>query len=220
MVKNSLVVGGSGGIGRACADRLRALGHHVTVLDRALGHDASDPSSVHDALREVPSLDNVVHAAGSVGAGGIEDLDLAQWRRVLDDNLTSALVVTQAALPLMGQGGSVVLFSSVNGRHGGNRLSGPAYAVAKAGLIGLTRHLAKDQAGRGIRVNAVAPGPVATPMLDRLPDDDLAALRAQIPLGRVTSPEEIAGTVEWLCSPVAASVTGAVIDVNGGMWMG
>ncbi|MER6827329.1 SDR family NAD(P)-dependent oxidoreductase [Streptosporangium sp. NPDC000563] len=220
MAKTSLVVGGAGGIGRACADRLRALGHDLIVIDRALGHDASDPSSVREALGDTPILDNVVHAAGSVGEGGIEDLDLAQWRRVLDDNLTSALVVTQAALPLMGEGGSVVLFSSVNGRHGGNRLSGPAYATAKAGLIGLTRHLAKDQAARGIRVNAVAPGPVATPMLTRLSEEEMDALRRQIPLGRVTGPEEIAGTVEWLCSSSAASVTGAVIDVNGGMWMG
>ncbi|MGC5015836.1 SDR family NAD(P)-dependent oxidoreductase [Streptosporangium sp. DT93] len=220
MAKISLVVGGMGGIGGACADRLRALGHDLVVIDKALGHDASDPSSVRAALDGVPHLTNVVHAAGSVGEGGIEDLDLAQWRRVLDDNLTSALVVTRAALPLMSEGGSIVLFSSVNGRHGGNRLSGPAYATAKAGLIGLTRHLAKDQAARRIRVNAVAPGPVATPMLSRLSQEELDDLRGQIPLGRVTPPEEIAGTVEWLCSPAAASVTGAVIDVNGGMWMG
>ncbi len=114
----------------------------------------------------------------------------------------------------------MVLFSSVNGRHGGNRLSGPAYAVAKAGVIGLTRHLAKDQARRRVRVNCVAPGPVATPMIDRLADDEMAALRATIPLDRITSPVEIAETVGWLCSPGAASITGAVIDVNGGMWMG
>ncbi|GGM81852.1 oxidoreductase [Thermopolyspora flexuosa] len=220
MATKTLVVGGAGGIGRACADRFRALGGDVVVLDRAFGHDACDPESVRQALRDVDSLTNVIHAAGSVGAGGIEDLTLDEWRRVLDDNLTSAVVVIQAALPLMRDGGSIVLFSSVNGRHGGNRLSGPAYATAKAGLIGLTRHLAKDQAARGIRVNAVAPGPVATPMLARLSEPELDALRAQIPLGRITHPDEIAATVEWLCSPAAASITGAVIDVNGGMWMG
>lgn len=220
MATTTLVVGGSGGIGRACADHFRALGGDVIVIDRALGHDACDPDSVRRALRGAETLTNVIHAAGSVGEGGIDDLTLDEWRRVIDDNLTSAVVVIQAALPLMPRGGSIVLFSSVNGRHGGNRLSGPAYATAKAGLIGLTRHLAKDQAARGIRVNAVAPGPVATPMLDRLSESELHALRDQIPLGRVTEAEEIAGTVEWLCSPAAASVTGAVIDVNGGMWMG
>jgi len=88
----------------------------------------------------------------------------------------------------MTDGGSVVLFSSVNGRHGGNELSGPAYAVAKAGIIGLTRHLAKHHARRRVRVNCLAPGPVTTPMLDRLTDDEMSDLRATIPLGHVTSP--------------------------------
>lgn len=220
MHQTVLVVGGAGGIGAACADHFRAAGHTVVVLDRAHGHDAADPESVATALDGVGHLDAVVHAAGSVGRGGIEDLDLDQWRRVIDDNLTSAVVVLRAALPLMTRGGSVVLFSSVNGRHGGNRLSGPAYAVAKAGIIGLTKHLAKDQAGRRIRVNCLAPGPVATPMLARLTAAELSELRASIPLDHVTAPDEIAGTVAWLCSPAAASITGTTIDVNGGMWIG
>lgn len=220
MGTTTLVVGGAGGIGGACADWFRARGDDVVVLDRALGHDAADPASVAAALAGVPPLSAVVHAAGSVGRGGIADFDLAEWRRVLDDNLTSAAVVASQALPLVAEGGSVVLFSSVNGRHGGNELSGPAYAVAKAGIIGLTRHLAKHQAGRRVRVNCLAPGPVATPMLDRLGDDELSALRATIPLDHITTPTEIAETVGWLCSPAARSVTGTVIDVNGGMWMG
>ena len=220
MGTTTLVVGGAGGIGAACADWFRARGDDVVVLDRALGHDAADPRSVAGALTHVGSLDVVVHAAGSVGKGGIEGLDLAEWHRVLNDNLTSAAVVTSQALPKMVDGGSVVLFSSVNGRHGGNELSGPAYAVAKAGIIGLTRHLAKHQARRRIRVNCLAPGPVATPMLDRLTEEEMSALRASIPLAHVTDPAEIAGTVGWLCSPAAASITGTVIDVNGGMWMG
>lgn len=220
MGTTTLVVGGAGGIGAACADWFRTRGDDVVVLDRALGHDAADPASVAGALADVGSLDVVVHAAGSVGKGGIEDLDLAEWHRVLNDNLTSAAVVTSQALPKMADGGAVVLFSSVNGRHGGNELSGPAYAVAKAGIIGLTRHLAKHQARRRIRVNCLAPGPVATPMLDRLTEEEMSALRASIPLAHVTDPAEIAGTVGWLCSPAAASITGTVIDVNGGMWMG
>ena len=220
MATTTLVTGGAGGIGRACADWFRTRGDEVVVLDRALDHDAADPASVAAVLEGVPEIDVVVHAAGSVGRGGIADLDLAEWHRVLNDNLTSAAVVTSHALPKMSAGGSVVLFSSVNGRHGGNELSGPAYAVAKAGIIGLTRHLAKHQASRGVRVNCVAPGPVATPMLNRLTKDELAAVTAEIPLGHVTTPTEIAGTVGWLCSPAASSITGTVIDVNGGLWMG
>ncbi|MBD3915421.1 SDR family NAD(P)-dependent oxidoreductase [Nocardioides hwasunensis] len=219
-VRRALVVGGAGGIGAACAERLRADEYDIVVLDRALGHDAADPLSVADALSDVDTLHVVVHAAGSVGSGGIAELNLTEWRRVLDDNLTSAAVVAQHALPLMSDGGSMVLFSSVNGRHGGNELSGPAYAAAKAGLIGLTRHLAKHEARRRVRVNCVAPGPVDTPMLDRLSTDELNALVESMPLGHLTAPSEIAGTVAWLCSPAAASVTGTVIDLNGGLWMG
>jgi 3-oxoacyl-[acyl-carrier protein] reductase len=220
MTHTALVVGGAGGIGQACLDRFRAQGDEVVVVDRASGHDAADPVSVAEALRNVSDLSVVVHAAGSVGAGGIEDVTLSEWNRVMEDNLTSAFVVCQQAVPLLRSGGSIVLLSSVNGRHGGNRLSGPAYATAKAGIIGLTRHLAKDLAPRAIRVNAIAPGPVATAMVDRLSREQLADLIEQIPLRRVAEAAEVADTVVWLCSPAAASITGAVIDLNGGMWMG
>lgn len=215
-----MIVGGDGGIGKACAERLRARGDAVVVIDRARDQDATDPASVRAALRDHDAIDVVVHAAGSVGRGGIEDGTTDEWRTVLDDNVLSAMVVAQVCLPRMSRGGSLTLLSSVNGRHGGNRLSGPAYAVAKAGLIGLTRHLAVDQAPRGVRVNAVAPGPVMTPMLERLSENQVDELRRSIPLATITEPEEIAAAVDWLASEEARSVTGAVIDVNGGMWMG
>lgn len=215
-----LVTGGDGGIGRACVGLFEERGDRVVVLDRARGHDACDPASVASVLEGVDRLDAVVHAAGSVGEGGIEDTSLEQWRSVVDDNLTSAFVVCKAALPLLGDGGSVVLLSSVNGRHGGTLLSGPAYAAAKAGVIGLARHLAKFHGSRGVRVNAIAAGPVATAMVDRLDDDALAGLVATMALPKVASTAEVAGTVWWLCSPAAASVTGTVVDLNGGMWMG
>lgn len=214
------MTGGDGGIGRACVEAFTALGSEIVVIDRSRGHDAADPDSVAAVLSGIDSITDVVHAAGSVGSGGIETTSVEDWNRVLSDNLTSAFVVCQQVLPLMPWGGSIVLLSSVNGRHGGNRLSGPAYATAKAGVIGLTRHLAKDQAPRGIRVNAIAPGPVSSPMLDRLSVVELDALLQQVPLGHVALPDEVAGTAAWLCSPAGASVTGTVIDLNGGMWMG
>ena len=219
MTKNVLLVGGSGGIGVACAEWFKARGYALYILDRDRGQDATNPDDYKKVLAGVTHLDVVVNAAGSVGVGGIEDCTVAEWRRVLDDNLTSAFVACQAALPLLRRDGSIVLFSSVNGRHGGNRLSGPAYASAKAAIVGLTKHLAKDLAARGIRVNALAPGPVATPMLARLTEEEIEKLRATMPLGNIVEAGEIAGTVGWLCSPDAKSITGMVVDINGGIWM-
>jgi 3-oxoacyl-[acyl-carrier protein] reductase len=219
MGRTILISGALGGIGRACAAWFEEKGDTVLPLDRAGGQDACDPSQVELALSGHDTIDVVVHAAGATGVGGIEAATVASWRHVLDDNLTSAFVVCQAAIPRMGRGGSIILFSSVNGRHGGNRLSGPAYAAAKAAIIGLTRHLAKDCASAGIRVNALAPGPVATPMLARLSSGELEKLRQTMPLGAITEPEEIAGTVGWLCSPDARSITGVILDI-GGIWMG
>lgn len=219
MTRNVLLVGASGGIGKACAEWFKARGDKLYTLDRERGEDATNPADYKKALAGVEYLDVVVNAAGSVGVGGIEDCTVAEWRRVLDDNLTSAFVACQAAVPLLRRDGSIVLFSSVNGRHGGNRLSGPAYASAKAAIIGLTKHLAKDLAPRGVRANAVAPGPVATPMLARLSSEEIEKLRVTMPLGNIITVSEIAGTVGWLCSPDAKSITGMVVDINGGMWM-
>ncbi|MCL6648205.1 MAG: SDR family oxidoreductase [Chloroflexi bacterium] len=217
-----LVVGGAGGIGSATVARLKAAGREVVVLDRAHDVEAADPQAVATFLQQAPPVDALVHLAGTVGTGGIEDHSVAEWRRVLDDNLTTAFVVCQAVIPQLQEQrrGAIVLMSSVNGRTGGNRLSGPAYAAAKAAIIGLTRHLARDLAPVGVRVNALAPGPVETPMLARLSELELRALRETIPLRRVAAPEEIAEAIAFLLSDQAASITGAVIDINGGMWMG
>jgi len=110
----------------------------------------------------------------------------------------------------------VVLMSSVNARDGGTRFSGAAYAAAKAGVLGLMRHLAVDYAADNVRVNAVAPGPVRTAMHDRLDNDQRAWLRGRMPLGRVAQPEEIAEAILFLLSPACASVTGTTFDINGG----
>ncbi|WP_176247411.1 SDR family NAD(P)-dependent oxidoreductase [Mesorhizobium australicum] len=218
-MKTAFITGSEGGIGSACAALFRDQGWRIIGFDRSRNQDASRPDDIAAALAGIERLDAVIHAAGSVGVGGIEDHSLEQWHAVMDSNLTSAFVVCRETERLLGQDSAVVLFSSVNGRHGGNRLSGVAYATAKAGILGLVRHLAKDKGARGIRYNAVAPGPVSTPMLDRLEDSVKDELRATMPLNRLIAAEEIAGTVAFLCSPAAGSITGATIDI-GGIWMG
>jgi len=125
--------------------------------------------------------------------------------------------VCQAAYPhLKAVNGSAVLISSSNALTGGDRVSGPVYAIAKGGLVQMTRYLAREWAPDGIRVNCVAPGPVDTPMLDRLTEDDHAALRAQIPLGRYATPKEVAAAIGFLCSDHSASTTGTVSNITGG----
>lgn len=214
-----LVTGGASGIGAAVVAAARARGETVHVLDVATGVDAADPVAVGEFLDAVGTTpDRVAHLAGVVSAGGIEDTTLAEWERTLRHNLTSAFVVSQAVLPRMvaAGGGSLVLMSSLNARDGGTRLSGVSYAAAKAGVLGLMRHLAVDYAPRGVRVNAVAPGPVATPMHDRLTAEQQAVLRRKMPLGRVAAAGEIADIVLFLLSESCATVTGATFDVNGG----
>lgn len=220
----ALVVGGRGGIGAATVGALEHCGVTVVVLDMADGVDGADEEAVDRfLLRRAPAqgFRYYVHLAGRVGRGGIQDLTLPEWQAVMDSNLTSAFVCVRAVLPFMTQAGAaIVLMSSVNARTGGNRLSGPGYAVAKAGINVLTWHLAADLAARTIRVNAVAPGPVQTTMLDRLEEDELNALVDSVPLHRITPTNEIASAILFLLSDEAASITGHVLDINGGLWMG
>lgn len=220
-----LVVGGRGGIGTATVRILERDGAECAVLDRADGVDAADPEQVRGYLTAagITELSAVVVLAGRAGSGGIDETDIGQWRALMRDNLDSAYVVVRECLPLLRASHgdrSIVLLSSVNGRHGGNALSGPAYATAKAAIIGLTRHLAVALAADRIRVNAIAPGPVDTMMYRRLDPDQQARLESTIPLRRVAAPEEIAGAVRFLLSPSAVSMTGAVLDMNGGLWVG
>jgi NAD(P)-dependent dehydrogenase (short-subunit alcohol dehydrogenase family) len=163
----------------------------------------------------------LVNAAGIVGSGGVEGMPAAAWRQVLDVNLTGTFLVCRAAIPQLRELGSgkIVNLSSVNARTGGNELSGAAYAASKAGIEALTRHLAAALAPQ-VQVNAVAPGPVQTPMLARLDEPVLSGLIRAIPAGRFASPDEVAGAVGFLASPEADYVTGVTLQQNGGQWLG
>jgi 3-oxoacyl-[acyl-carrier protein] reductase len=219
---SALVVGGDGAIGSAVVKKLQSRGRSVVSLDRASGVDAADPDAVRHFVASLAAPPvNVVHVAGTVGHGGLLSTDLDEWQGTLSDNLTSSYVVCREVVPQLvaGGGGSIVLMSSVNGRHGGNALSGPAYAAAKAGVIALGRNIAKEFGPQGVRVNIVAPGPVASAMTERLAPEVLDELVATVPAGRLATPEEIASTIVHLLEE-ATYVNGAVVDINGGMWMG
>ena len=141
------------------------------------------------------------------------------WRSLLDVNLTSAFLLAKASHEaLRSRRGALVLISSTNALNGGSALSGPAYAVAKAGIINLARYLAKEWGEDGIRVNCVAPGPGGHADA-RAPSgvDACESLRQSIPLGRIATPEDVAESIAFLCSPRAACMTGTVMNVSGGL---
>lgn len=231
----AFVTGAAGGIGRALTDRLTVTGWRVFGCDVTnappegrhagfLQADVTDEAAVERAcaacLAALGRIDAVVHLAGRAGAGPLVDVSRAEWDQLLAVNLTSAfLVAGRCHAALAATRGTLVLMSSTNARNGGSALSGPAYAVAKAGIINLTRYLAREWAGEGIRVNCVAPGPVDTPMLRRLPAAIVDSLEDAIPLGRVATADEVAAVIAFLCSPDAAYQTGTVLNVSGGLVM-
>lgn len=235
----TLVTGAAGGLGRAVVARLRERGHRVWATDLTLAEipcgapmgvsslDVTDAEAVHECIARVGAewgrIDHVVHLAGRAGHGPIDTVSLEDWNALLAVNLTSAFVIAKAAhAALASTRGTLTLTSSTNGLNGGGRLSGPAYAVAKAGIINLVRYLAKEWASEGIRVNCIAPGPVATPMVTgRFSGETMTALEQSVPLvradGRIGTPRHFAHAVDYLVSPDAAFVTGTVMNLSGGL---
>jgi 3-oxoacyl-[acyl-carrier protein] reductase len=237
----ALVTGATRGIGRAIADALAAQG--VVVVGTATSEAGAQSISaalaaqgghgivlnVTDAAALDQAIDGIVKAHGAlhilVNNAGITRDTLAlrmkddDWDAVLDTNLKAVFRACRAVLrPMMKQRyGRIVNITSVVGASGNPGQAN--YAAAKAGVAGLTRALAREVGSRGITVNCVAPGFIATDMTGSLPDAQKAALLAQIPLGRLGTPEEIADAVAYLASPRAGYVTGTEMHVNGGMLM-
>jgi 3-oxoacyl-[acyl-carrier protein] reductase len=240
----ALVTGASQGIGRACALELARAGATVALAARnqaklaevaaeiaALGGqaaafalDVASEESIKTGAKAVldrfGKVEILVNNAGITRDGLMMAMKRADWDDVLATNLTGAFLLTQALLRpmLKNRWGRIVNISSVVGRTG--QAGQVNYASSKAGLIGLTRSLAREAASRGITVNAVAPGYIETPMTAVLDEKQRAAMMAQIPLGRAGTDLEIAQAVAFLASDAAAYITGHVLDVNGGMFMG
>jgi len=238
--RRALVTGASGGIGAAVARALHAAGAEVALsgtredplraLAAELGSRAhvvpanlADPAAVEqlgkDAQTALGGLDILVNNAGITRDQLLMRMSDTDWQAVLDVNLTAAMRLCRAAMrPMMkARCGRIVNITSVVGATGNPGQTN--YAAAKAGLVGFSKSLAAEVASRGITVNAVAPGFIATPMTDRLSDDQKAALTGRIPAGRLGTPDDVAAAVVYLASPGAGYVTGATLHVNGGMAM-
>jgi len=230
----AIVSGGHGGIGSAVVRGLQAEGARVAVLDRArptgsaalsVDCDVTDPASVTDAVQRVTSQlgapDLLVSAAGVVSEHDLAAMPVEEWHRVVDASLTGCFLLLRAALPHLCQSdaGAVVALSSGWATKGYPR--GAHYAAAKAGVEALVKSVALEVAPRGVRLNAVAPGPVLTPFLDYV--DDLESWREQretaIPLGRVAEPDDVVGPVLFLLGDDSRYITGQVLHVNGGLLM-
>jgi len=228
-----LITGGSRGIGLATAQRFAALGDHVAVTYNsspppdgffAVKCDVTSTAEVDAAFTAVEQHFGPVEILVS-NAGMTKDMLLlrmseSDFSDVIDANLTAAYRVAKRAAQgmLKARKGRIIFVSSVVGLLGS---AGQAnYSASKSGLIGLARSIARELGSRSITANVVAPGPVATDMLAALSEERREALTAAVPLGRLASPDEIAGTIAFLASSDASFITGAIIPVDGGLGMG
>lgn len=224
-----VVTGGASGIGRACAQALAEAGRPVAVWDVAetdvgdvaIQVDVADGAAVTDAVEQtreaLPSISGFVHAAGIVSIEPVGSIDFTNFQRVLDVNLVAFARITQELLPDLGPGASVVGISSIDGLVGSAVV--PAYCASKSGLLGLTRSMAATLGPQGIRVNAVCPGYIETPMMgDALQIPGIREhFEGAAPLGRMGRPTDIAAVVRFLLSDDAAFVTGQQVVADGGV---
>lgn len=232
-----LVTGGNRGIGRACVEAFSKSGDRVAFTYRssapsdpegenvlAVQADVNDPQSVEEAFKQVEDhfgpVEVLVANAGVTKDTLLMRMSEDEWDAVLDTNLKAAWRVAKRASRNMtkARSGRMVFMSSVVGYFGSPGQTN--YASSKAGLIGLARSITRELGPRGITANVVAPGPVATDMLNALGDDGAARLTDLVPIGRAASPEEVAAAVTFLASPEASYISGVVLPVDGGMAMG
>ena len=243
--KTIIITGAGGGIGRASARRLAREGAHVVCMDiaesreetvnlvkedgvggaTAVAYDALNSEDVKKVFQETISthgpIDGLVNCVGAGLPRSALEIDEEAFDKMFDMNVKTTYRACWAVLPHMQErrGGKIVNFSSVAGRSA-SVLQGPHYSSAKAAVIGLTRHLAREFGPHNINVNAVAPGVIGTDrILEQMSGAQRQRTEGATPLGRIGSPEDIAGVVAFLASEDARHVTGVTIDVNGGFFL-
>lgn len=231
--RSALVTGGASGIGLAAVRRLVSEGATVAAVDRGadaadtlqdlgvaiLAVDISHATRVAEVIGGHGVVDVLVNCAGWDRAMPFMDTELEFWREVLDINLLGPIAVTHAVLRAMPDGGAIVNVASDAGRVGSS--GEVVYSAAKGGVIAFTKALAREVARRGIRVNAVAPGPTETPFLDAFDESgELAeAMKRQTPLRKLGTADEVAAAICFLASDDASHITGQVLSVSGGLTM-
>lgn len=243
--KVAIVTGGGQGIGRAIVHALSNEDVITIIVDineqtakevvkevKDDGHEAisvkadvSNLTDIKNMVKEVvdryKTIDILVNNAGILHTTVIDDISEQEWNRLMTVNLNGTFFTSQQVLPYMREKrwGRIINMSSLAGRMGSYG-GGVGYATTKAGIIGLTMCFARQVAKYNITVNAVAPGTTETDIIKKIPDEKITALKALIPMGRLGKPENTADVVAFLASDKAEYITGAVIDVNGGIFMG
>lgn len=238
--RTALVTGAGRGLGRVISLRLASLGARLVLgdIDRAAVDataqliyaragqatpcvfDVSDAHAVRAVFSRLPRVEILVNNAGICPLAAPEEITEAEWDRVMAVNLKGTFLCTQAALPgLRAAGwGRVINLSSLAAQMGG-LVVGMHYAASKGGVLALTKAFARLLAPHGVTVNAIAPGPTETDLTASWPQPAQQNLKSQMIHSRFTQPEEVAEVVAFLCSPLADSITGATIDINGGLLM-
>ena len=241
----AIVTGGTGGIGTAICQRLAAnhqviacyfkdgkhdeakqwqriqkeSGFNIDILYADVAHYSDCEELVNLVTERYGRIDVLVNNAGITSDTSLKKMTPQQWQQVIDANLTSVFNMTRNVLPVMlDEGyGRIVSISSINGRKG--QFGQCNYAATKAALFGFSKSLALEVANKGITVNTISPGYIETPMLTGLKEEVLKAIIANIPVGRLGKPQEIANAVAFLAAPESGFITGANFDINGGQYM-
>ncbi|KAB2337577.1 SDR family oxidoreductase [Cytobacillus depressus] len=239
MRKYALITGASGGIGEAIAVKLAEEGYHLylhyyenkkaieMLLERLqpfggeyipIQADLSSKNGYKKVVKNIFSLDAIIHNCGISHYGLLVDLEDSMAEKLINLHVTTPLLLTSHLLPklLSKSGGNIIVISSIWGQTGA--ACEVAYSTVKGAQLSFVKALSKELAFNGIRVNAIAPGAVQTAMLEGFSFDELEALKHEIPMGRLASPENIADSVSFLLSEKSSYITGQVLAVNGGWY--